>query len=226
MRFRLAVLTLVAAALGGAWWLLQTLGLPSSFAPQTLAQWLGSQGPLGPLLLMLLMIVAVVVGPIPTLPVSATAGLAFGVLWGTLIAATGALMGALAAFWIARCLGREVICERFPDNPVLARDGSQRFLTLAVLITRLVPLFSFALISYAAGVTAIKAWRFALATLIGMLPMTLVFAGLGNTLTLNPWLTVIAGAAVLTAMVWLPWSLSRHPGSRLARWLRLDQQQP
>jgi uncharacterized membrane protein YdjX (TVP38/TMEM64 family) len=223
MAFRIAVIALVAAALAGAWWLLQILGMPPELSPQSLAAWLKSQGTAGPLLLIMLMTIAVVVGPIPTLPVSATAGLAFGILPGTAIAATGALIGAMAAFWIARCLGREMICQRFPDNPVLARDGSQRFLTVTILVTRLVPVFSFALISYAAGVTAIHAWRFAIATLIGMLPMTLVFAGLGNTFALNPALTVIAGLAVLAVMVWLPWSISRHPDSRLACWLRLNR---
>lgn len=221
MTLRIAVVLLVAVAIAAAWWLLQILGMPSKLSPDVLAQWLQSQGPVGPLLLMLLMMIAVVVGPIPTLPVSATAGLAFGVLTGTAIAATGALIGAMAAFWIARFLGREAICQRFPDNPVLARDGSQRFLTLAIFLTRLIPVFSFALISYGAGVTAIHAWRFAIATLVGMLPMTVVFAGLGHTFELNPILTVVAGLAILTVMVWLPWSLSRHPDSSLARWLKL-----
>lgn len=221
MRLRIAVVLLVAAALAGAWWLLRILGMPAELSPQALTGWLQSQGAAGPLLLMVLMVIAVVVGPIPTLPVSATAGLAFGVFEGTAIAATGALIGAMAAFWIARLLGREAICRRFPDNPVLARDGSQRFLTITILVTRLVPVFSFALISYAAGVTAIQAWRFAVATLIGMLPMTVVFAGLGNTFELNPVLTVSAGMAILAVMIWLPWSLSRNPDSRLARWLRL-----
>lgn len=72
-----------------------------------------------------------------------------------------------------------------------------------------------------AGVTAIHAWRFAIATLAGMLPMTLVFAGLGNTFSLNPVLTVIAGMVILLVMVWLPWSVSRNRGSRLAQWLNL-----
>ncbi|WP_150911937.1 TVP38/TMEM64 family protein [Marinobacter halotolerans] len=223
MALRIAVVVLVISALAGAWWLLQILGLPAKLSPDVLASWLQSQGVVGPLLLMLLMVIAVVVGPIPTLPVSATAGLAFGVFAGTAIAATGALIGAMAAFWIARCLGREAICRRFPDNPVLARDGSQRFLTLTILITRLVPVFSFALISYAAGVTSVHAWRFAIATFVGMLPMTVVFAGLGNTFSLNPALTVAAGLGILAVMVWLPWSLSRNPQSRLTRWLQLDR---
>jgi len=219
--FRIAILTMVLAALAAAWWLLQTLGMPANLSPGTLSAWLGSQGATGPVLLMVLMVIAVVVGPIPTLPVSATAGLAFGVVNGTMIAATGALIGAMAAFWIARCLGREIICRKFPDNPVLARDGSQRFLTLMILLTRLIPIFSFALISYGAGVTAISAWRFAIATFFGMLPMTFVFAGLGNTLQLHPLLTIGAGAAILLVMAWLPWSLSHHPESRLAHWLQI-----
>ncbi|MCL7930637.1 TVP38/TMEM64 family protein [Halomonas llamarensis] len=223
MALKITILLVVTIALAGAWWLLQTLGMPGNLSPQALSAWLSSQGATGPLLLMLLMVIAVVVGPIPTLPISATAGLAFGVIGGTAVAAIGALIGAMAAFWIARCLGREMACKRFPDNSLLARDGSQRFLTVMILLTRLIPVFSFALISYAAGVTAIHAWRFALATFIGMLPMTVVFAGLGNTFTLNPVLAVVAGLAILAVMVWLPWSVKRHPQSRLARWLHLHQ---
>jgi uncharacterized membrane protein YdjX (TVP38/TMEM64 family) len=105
----------------------------------------------------------------------------------------------------------------------LARNGSQRFLTIAIFLTRLIPLFSFALISYGAGVTAIHAWRFAAATFVGMLPMTFVFAGLGNTFKLHPALTVVAALVILGFMVWLPWSISRHPDSRLAHWLKLHQ---
>lgn len=78
------------------------------------------------------MVIAVVVGSIRTPPVSATAGLA-----GTAIAAVSALIGAMAAFWIARFFGREAICKHSPDNPLLARDGSQRFLTITIVRTRL-----------------------------------------------------------------------------------------
>ena len=223
MTSRIAVVLVVLMALAGVWWLLQILGMPTNLSPDALSTWLKSQGAVGPLLLMLLMLIAVVVGPIPTLPVSATAGLAFGVLPGTAIAATGAVVGALLAFWIARFLGREAICRRFPDNPVLARDGSQRFLTITILLTRLIPVFSFALISYAAGVTAIHTWRFVAATTIGMLPRTRGVAWLGYTFKLNPVLSVLAGLAILAVMVWLPWSLSRQPDSRLARWLHLHQ---
>ncbi|MEP1215574.1 MAG: VTT domain-containing protein [Marinobacter sp.] len=97
-----------------------------------------------------LLMALAVVGPIPTLPVSAASGLAFGVLMGTVLAAAGALTGAMIAFSVARLLGRESLKQKLSATPVFASDDSQRLLFWAVFLTRLIPLLSFALISYAA----------------------------------------------------------------------------
>jgi uncharacterized membrane protein YdjX (TVP38/TMEM64 family) len=220
--FRVSVLVVVALLMTVIWLVLRQLGMPASLAPAALSGWLSQQGMLGLLMLMLMMILAVVVGPIPTLPISAAAGLVYGMFTGTAIAVTGALAGAIIAFYLARILGREAVRRKLGDNPVFSARGSQRFLFVAVILTRLIPLFSFALISYAAGVTAISLWRYALATTIGMLPMTFVFAGLGHSFELNPMLTVVAAAVILVVMSTLPLYLGRRPHSRLARWLHLD----
>ncbi|AOY89306.1 hypothetical protein BKP64_14635 [Marinobacter salinus] len=219
--FRLSILVIVALVMAVIWLVLRQLGMPVSLAPSALSDWLGHQGVSGPLLLMLMMILAVVVGPIPTLPISAAAGLVYGMFTGTAIAVTGALAGSIIAFYLARILGREVVRRKLGDHPVFSANGSQRFLFIAVTLTRLVPLFSFALISYAAGVTAISLWRYALATTIGMLPMTFVFAGLGHSFELSPVLTVVAAAIILIVMSTLPLYLSRRPHSRLSRFLHL-----
>lgn len=220
--FRFSLLAIVALLMAAIWFLLRNLGMPASFTPSVLSDWFSSQGALGPVLLMLLMILAVVVGPIPTLPISAASGLVYGMFHGTVIAVVGALAGSLVAFYLARVLGRDAVHQKLENNPVFSARGSQRFLFIAVFLTRLIPLFSFALISYAAGVTAIHLWRYALATLLGMLPMTFVFAGLGHTFELNPTLTVVAAATVLLVMSTLPLYLRRRPYSRLSRWLQLD----
>lgn len=222
--FRAGVIATVAAIMAGIWWLLQGLGLPMSFSPSGIAEWFNSQGNLGPLLLLLLMILAVVVGPLPTLPVTAAAGLAFGLFPGALLAIGGAMTGAMIAFTLARLLGRNALRARLPKNPLFGIEGSQRLLFLTVLVTRLVPIFSFALVSYAAGVTAITPGRFALGTTLGMLPMTLVFASLGQTFELHPLLSITAAVVMLTVMTLLPWYLSRRRHSRLARWLHLDDE--
>lgn len=220
--FRLSFLLIVLLVMAAAWLVLRQLGMPASLSPDALSSWLGGQGGLGLVLLMLMMILAVVIGPIPTLPISATAGLVYGPVNGTLVAVAGALAGAIIAFLLARVLGREWVQRKLADNPLFSAQGSQRFLFIAVALTRLIPLFSFALISYAAGVTAIALWRYALATTLGMLPMTFVFAGLGHNFELNPTLTVVAAVLILLAMAALPVYLSRHPGSRLGRWLQLN----
>lgn len=224
--FRAGLVAIVAALMAGIWWLLQGLGLPLSFAPSGIADWLNGQGDRGPLLLLLLMTLAVVVGPIPTLPVTAAAGLAFGLFAGALLSIIGAMAGAMIAFMLARALGRDALRARLPSNPMFGVQGSQRLLLISVLVTRLVPIFSFALVSYAAGVTAITPARFALGTLVGMLPMTLVFASLGRAFEFNPLLSISAAVAVLAAMTLLPWYLSRRRHSRLARWLHLDDKPP
>lgn len=192
------------------WLLLQGQGMPQTLSAPAIAEWLTGLGYRGPLLLSAMMIIAVVVGPIPTLPISAASGLAFGIVGGTLVAAVGALLGAMIAFWTARLLGRDVVCRHLPGNPLFARQQSQWLLFWAVFMTRLIPLFSFALISYAAGVTRIRAWQFAVATFFGMLPMTVVFAGLGHTLEMHPVLTVSAAVLLLLAMTVLPYYLNRR----------------
>lgn len=220
--FRLSFLAIVTLLMVAIWLLLRQLGMPASFAPSALSDWFANQGALGPVLLMLLMILAVVVGPIPTLPISAASGLVYGMVGGTAIAVAGALAGSLIAFYLARVLGRDAVQQRLDTNPVFSARGSQRFLFIAVFLTRLIPLFSFALISYAAGVTAIRVWQYTIATALGMLPMTFVFAGLGHTFELNPTLTVVAGVSVLMVMSTLPVYLRRRPHSRLSKWLHLD----
>lgn len=202
---RLLAIAGLAVLLAGIWGVLQALGAPASLTPSDLASWLQGEGPWGPLLLLLLMVLAVVVGPIPTLPVSAASGLAFGMLQGTFIAVVGAGVGALVAFWSSRILARDYFRRKLSGHPVFAADAPQRTLFWGILLTRLVPLFSFALISYAAGLTSVTTWRFLVASVIGMLPMTFVFAGLGHTLEVHPVWTVLAGALVLLVMTLMPW---------------------
>lgn len=208
-RFRAVVLLALTGLMVVLWVVLREMGMPASLSTTALSMWLEGLGPWAPGLLMAMMILAVVIGPIPTLPISATSGLAFGVVGGTAVAATGALIGAMIAFWASRLLGRDVVCRYLADNPLFGSEKSQKLLFWIVLVTRLVPLFSFALVSYAAGVTAISAWRFAVASLIGMLPMTVVFAGLGHTLEVHPVLTVVAAVMLLLAMTVLPYFLKR-----------------
>jgi uncharacterized membrane protein YdjX (TVP38/TMEM64 family) len=137
-------------------------------------------GCLGPLVIVLLMTTAVVFSPIPSAPIALAAGAAYGHIWGTGYVLIGAELGAIIAFGLARVLGYEALHRRFGDRLEFGLMGSQSALMATVFVTRLMPFLSFDLVSYAAGLTQLTLWRFALATLAGIVPASFVLAHFGG----------------------------------------------
>lgn len=137
----------------------------------------------GPLAIVALMMLAVLVSPIPSAPIAMAAGAAYGHTWGTLYIVTGAEAGALAAFGIARMLGHAMLYRWFGERLSAGLIGSQNVLTGIVFVSRLLPFVSFDLVSYAAGLTLLSVWRFALATLAGVIPAGFLLAHFGQEMT-------------------------------------------
>jgi len=141
-------------------------------------------GPMGPVLVIALMTVAIVMSPIPSAPIALAAGAAYGHLWGTVYVAAGSLSGALIAFGIARFLGRDFVEAKLKDSSAagyLERYlKSQNALMATVFATRLMPFLSFDVISYAAGLTSLATWRFAVATVAGIIPASFLLAHFGS----------------------------------------------
>lgn len=134
----------------------------------------------GPVLIVTLMTLAVVASPIPSAPIALAAGAAYGHVWGTVQVVIGAELGALIAFGLARVLGRDVLRRVFGGRVDAGLLGSQAALTATVFTSRLMPFVSFDMISYAAGLSRLHAWRFALATLAGIIPASFLLAHFGG----------------------------------------------
>jgi len=137
-------------------------------------------GVFGPLLLIGLIALAIVFNPLPSAPVAIVAGAVYGHVLGTVYIVIGAEIGAIVAFLIARTLGHGFAKKHLGDTWSLGRFGTQNALTAIVFVSRLVPFMSFDLVSYAAGLTVIRFWRFALATLLGLMPVSFALAHLGG----------------------------------------------
>ena len=135
---------------------------------------------LGPLLVIGLMVLAIVFNPLPSAPIALAAGAVYGHTMGTIYIVIGAEIGAICAFLIARVVGAGIIKKMLHGSLSLGRFSSQNALMTAVFVSRLVPFMSFDLISYAAGLTAIKPWRFALATVLGLVPISFALAHVGS----------------------------------------------
>jgi uncharacterized membrane protein YdjX (TVP38/TMEM64 family) len=134
----------------------------------------------GPVVIVTLMTVAVVASPIPSAPIALAAGAAYGHLWGTVLVVIGAELGALIAFGLARSLGHDVLRRVFGDRVDAGLLGSQTALMATVFASRLMPFVSFDMISYAAGLSRLHAWLFAVATLAGIVPASFLLAHFGG----------------------------------------------
>ncbi len=144
-----------------------------------LADW----GAMAPLALILLMAAAIVFSPIPSGPIAVAAGMIYGTLPDAGLVIAGAILGALAAFGLGRMIGEGVArVGVFRGLDWLARPRSQTRLMALVFASRLVPFISFDAVSYLAGMTCLATWRFALATLAGVLPICLALTWGGEQL--------------------------------------------
>lgn len=190
--------------------------IESFFSPGRIGGLLEATGVLAPVAYMAMMALAVVISPIPSLPLNIAAGAFFGPVMGTLYSAAGALGGAVISFLIARMLGRALI-ERFISGHVnFCSTCSDRLLTKVVFISRLLPFFSFDVISYGAGLTKISLNRFSLATFFGMLPLTFTYNYFGSVIVSVPlkWMAVVLGLGMVVLFFLMPyWIEKKDPFS-------------
>jgi uncharacterized membrane protein YdjX (TVP38/TMEM64 family) len=149
----------------------------------SLAAYVKGFGLWAPVISIILMLLQSVIAPLPAWLVAGANGILFGIWWGTLISWTGGLLGAAVTFWLARWLGRDFVAKRVGAGRLKQVDelsGAHGF--WLILIARLIPIVSFDLISYLAGLSRIGFFRFLLATAIGMTPGAFAFTVFGHDL--------------------------------------------
>ncbi len=139
--------------------------------------------------------------PFPAEFVAIANGVIFGPVWGTVITWAGAMLGAFLAFLLARRLGqpfvRRVLSKRKAHTLErwVARHGLG-----TLFISRFIPIISFNLINYAAGLTKISWWTFGWTTGLGILPMTVLMVVMGDQIHTRPfylWVFLMLGGALL-----------------------------
>jgi len=200
----LAVVALLAV-LAATYWLLHNSGaLARILNGAELREDLARLGAWGPITIVALMVLAILVSPIPSAPIAMAAGAAYGHTWGTLYVLLGAEIGALTAFGLARWLGAEIMRRWFGERLSVGLLGSQNALMGIVLVSRLLPFISFDIISYAAGLTILSIWRFAIATLIGIVPASFLLAHFGGEMATGESDRIMLSVLALGAITLIP----------------------
>ena len=107
-------------------------------------------------------------------------GFLFGAVPGTVLAAIAATTGATLVFLIARTSLGDLLSRRAGPRVQRLRHGFQEEGFSYILFLRLVPLFPFWLVNLAAALFGMRLLPYVIATAIGILPATFVFAYFGR----------------------------------------------
>lgn len=145
--------------------------------------------------------------PFPAEILAMANGMVYGVFWGVVVTWSGAMLGAYLAFGLSRLLGLNLVRKALPERRwqgLEAWSRTQGGVTL--LISRFIPVISFNMINYAAGLTTISWWTFTWATGIGILPLTVLMVVVGHRMAELPW-GVLALLTVAAVALWLLWHL-------------------
>ena len=130
-------------------------------------------------------------------------GFLFGAVLGTLFVNLGATTGATLAFLVSRYLLRDWVERRFGKwlGPVQQGFAKNAFGYLMTL--RLIPLFPFFVVNLVSGLTRMNVGTYVVATALGIIPGSFVYAYAGRQLgTINS-LKDIASPGVIGALVLL-----------------------
>ena len=128
---------------------------------------------------------------------SLAAGAIFGVVQGTLLVVTGATVGAVLAFLVSRTLLRDWVVKTFGGRMEAIDRGLRESGLSYLLFLRLVPAFPFFLVNLACGVTGLPLRTYALGTLFGIIPGSLVFVNAGASLAAIERVSQVASPRVL-----------------------------
>jgi uncharacterized membrane protein YdjX (TVP38/TMEM64 family) len=112
------------------------------------------------------------------------AGMAYGPVWGTLLASPAGVIGAALAFLLARASRRGSMARWTASDPRLRAVQSavgDHGLKIVILL-RLSPIFPYNVLNYALGVSGIGLRDYLLGSFVGMLPGAVMYAYIGSLL--------------------------------------------
>ncbi|MDQ3698378.1 MAG: VTT domain-containing protein [Gemmatimonadota bacterium] len=135
---------------------------------------------------------------VPAAVLTIAGGLLFGFGLGALLSWTGAMVGALGAYGLARGVAGRVVSRWLGARVSRLDRAAKRHPFRTILTLRLLPVVPFSVLNLAAGVARVRFRDYVLASAVGLAPMTLMlsyFAG-----------TMFRGSAEAKAEIW--WRLA------------------
>ncbi|AHM60496.1 hypothetical protein D770_11195 [Flammeovirgaceae bacterium 311] len=148
---------------------------------QRIKNWVGQFGMLGPVVIIIAMVAQMFLLVIPTPLLMVVSVLAYGPIFGSLIILAAVFCASSVGYFLGAYLGPPVV------EKILGPKGEKQVESFiadygfgAVIVTRMAPFLSNDAISFVGGMLRMGYWRFIGATLIGITPLTIFVAWLGE----------------------------------------------
>ncbi|WP_179022211.1 TVP38/TMEM64 family protein [Winogradskyella forsetii] len=148
---------------------------------QRIKAWVDGFGWFGPIIIILAMVLQMFLIIIPTVLLMVVSILAYGPVWGSLIIVIAIFSASSIGYIIGNYFGQTLVLKLLgqkTDEKIESFIEDYGF--WAVIVTRLNPFLSNDAISFVAGMLKMGYWKFIGATLIGILPLTILIAILGE----------------------------------------------
>ncbi|MGQ9696083.1 MAG: TVP38/TMEM64 family protein [Thermodesulfobacteriota bacterium] len=144
---------------------------------ERLKSFIVSYGYWAPLISALLMICQSIILFLPAFPIFIVNAIAFGLIWGTLLSWGSAVSGSLICFTIAKTFGRPVV-QRLVNKVHLqtADVALKKYEKYVILFFGFIPIISYDVVSYAAGLTILSFWEFFPLVCLAQIPSSLFYS--------------------------------------------------
>ena len=218
---RAVLLALWLGVIASVYVFLHAEGIKIRALPRLILQEVSEAGLFGPLMLFMAYQVVTII-PFPTAALAIIAGSLYGPWWGSVLVVVSLNAASWLSFWFAKFFGRHFVRESHGKWVKRFDEWMQEDGFAAVLIARLLYI-PFEYVGVAAGLSTLSFRRYAIASLLGMLPSTVTFVVLGDAFTdPDAWflfgglVVVIAAAALfLSRSRWAKRLLSRSRPSQM-----------
>ncbi|MCX7625559.1 MAG: VTT domain-containing protein [Candidatus Sumerlaeaceae bacterium] len=151
---------------------------------------------------------------VPRLWVSALAGGLYGAILGTVTGQVASMIGAIITFYIARLLLRSVLLRRMPAKMYVWYERFNKHGFFWLFYIRLFPFANATVTNLVGGVSQVSLRTFLLATFLGYLPETAIFAVFGSSAAKKDYVQFAVAFAALVAFLTIErfWQYLRKRG--------------
>lgn len=146
-----------------------------------ISDWVNQFGFWGPFFIVLAMVAQMFLVVVNVVLLMLVAILAYGPVWGSVIAVVAVLVASTVGYIIGKSVG-EAGVKKLIGNKTQQKvsDFMDRYGLWAIIIARISPFLSNDAVSFVAGFATMRYWQFILATFAGIVPLTVLLAWLGE----------------------------------------------